>query len=137
MYSICYTRDIPYIVLWFNVCNKELLALRNNFRVTKKFLIAKFDCTIFFILKVLQQRYVSFYPKMSNSLTVAPSRFSFSFSFETNLYSLLILPSRKGYLHQDKHHETQVVWNSNLMIPDFPIDIRIRLAELKFSFVAS
>ena len=35
---------IPYIVLWFNVCNKELLALRNNFRVTKKFLIAKFDC---------------------------------------------------------------------------------------------
>ena len=23
---------------------KELLALRNNFRVTKKFLIAKFDC---------------------------------------------------------------------------------------------
>ena len=33
-----------YIVLWFNVCNKELLALRNNFRATKKFLIAKFDC---------------------------------------------------------------------------------------------
>ena len=24
--------------------DKELLALRNNFRVTKKFLIAKFDC---------------------------------------------------------------------------------------------
>ena len=24
--------------------NKELLALRNNFRATKKFLIAKFDC---------------------------------------------------------------------------------------------
>ena len=39
--SLC----IPYIVLWFNVCNKELLTLRNNFRVTKKFLIAKFDCT--------------------------------------------------------------------------------------------
>ena len=37
---------IPYIVLWFNVCNKELLALRNNFRVTQKFLIAKFDCII-------------------------------------------------------------------------------------------
>ena len=36
---------IPYIVIWFNVCNKELLALRNNFRVTKKFVIAKFDCT--------------------------------------------------------------------------------------------
>ena len=36
---------IPYKVLWFNVCNKELLALRNNFWVTKKFLIAKFDCT--------------------------------------------------------------------------------------------
>ena len=34
------------MVLWFNVCNKELLALRNNFRVTKKFLIAKFDCII-------------------------------------------------------------------------------------------
>ena len=26
--------------------NKEHLALRNNFRVTKKFLIAKFDCTM-------------------------------------------------------------------------------------------
>ena len=26
--------------------DKELLALRNNFRVTKKFLIAKFDCMI-------------------------------------------------------------------------------------------
>ena len=34
---------IPYIVFWLNVYNKELLALRNNFRVTKKFLIAKFD----------------------------------------------------------------------------------------------
>ena len=28
-----------------NVFNKELLALRNNFRVIKKFLIAKCDCT--------------------------------------------------------------------------------------------
>ena len=25
--------------------DRELLALRNNFRATKKFLIAKFDCT--------------------------------------------------------------------------------------------
>ena len=37
---------IPYIVLWFNVFNKELLTLRSNFRLTKKFLIAKFDCTV-------------------------------------------------------------------------------------------
>ena len=36
--------DIPYKVLRLNVCNKEHLALRNNFRVTKKFLITKFDC---------------------------------------------------------------------------------------------
>ena len=36
---------IPYIVFWLNVYNKELLALRNNFRGTKKLLIAKFDCT--------------------------------------------------------------------------------------------
>ena len=27
------------------ISKKKLLALRNNFRVTKKFLIAKFDCT--------------------------------------------------------------------------------------------
>ena len=33
------------MVLWFNVCDKEHLALRNIFRVTKKFLITKFDCT--------------------------------------------------------------------------------------------
>ena len=26
--------------------DKELLALRNNFRATKKFLFAKFDCTL-------------------------------------------------------------------------------------------
>ena len=26
--------------------DKELLALRNNFRVTKKFLITKFDCNM-------------------------------------------------------------------------------------------
>ena len=30
---------IPYIVLWFNVCNKELLALRNNFRATNSSLL--------------------------------------------------------------------------------------------------
>ena len=29
-----------------NLPFKELLALRNNFRATKKFLITKFDCTI-------------------------------------------------------------------------------------------
>ena len=33
------------MLLWLNVCDKEHLALRNNFRVTKKFLITKFDCT--------------------------------------------------------------------------------------------
>ena len=32
------------MVLWLNVCDKEHLALRNNFRMTKKFLITKFDC---------------------------------------------------------------------------------------------
>ena len=32
------------MVLWLKVCDKEHLALRNNFRVTKKFLITKFDC---------------------------------------------------------------------------------------------
>ena len=31
--------------------NKEHLALRNNFWVTKKFLIAKFDCTWYFCLR--------------------------------------------------------------------------------------
>ena len=45
---------IPYIVLWNNVCNKELLELRNNFRVTKKFLIAKFDCSMYCILVILR-----------------------------------------------------------------------------------
>ena len=33
------------MVLWVNVCVKEYLALRKNFRVIKKFLIIKFDCT--------------------------------------------------------------------------------------------
>ena len=33
------------MVLWLNVCDKEHLALRNNFRLTKKFLNTKFDGT--------------------------------------------------------------------------------------------
>ena len=36
---------IPYMVLWLNVWNKELLTLRNLFVVTKMFLKANFDCT--------------------------------------------------------------------------------------------
>ena len=35
---------IPYMVLWLNVWNKELLTLRDFLVVTKKFLKAKFDC---------------------------------------------------------------------------------------------
>ena len=38
---------IPYRVLWLNVCDNEHLVLRNNFRVTKKFLITRFDCINF------------------------------------------------------------------------------------------
>ena len=36
--------SLPFMVLWLNVCDKEHLVLRNNFRVTNKFLISKFDC---------------------------------------------------------------------------------------------
>ena len=36
---------IPYMALWSDVWNKELLTLRNFFVMTKKFLKAKFDCT--------------------------------------------------------------------------------------------
>ena len=36
------------MVHWSKVCDiKEHLALRNNFRVTKKFLITKLDCKIY------------------------------------------------------------------------------------------
>ena len=41
------TKNYQYfclLVLWSNVCDKEYLAVRNNFRVTEKFLITKFDC---------------------------------------------------------------------------------------------
>ena len=43
------------MVLWLNVCDKEHLALRNNFRVTKKFLITKFDCIIVLIIALLSR----------------------------------------------------------------------------------
>ena len=33
---------------------------------------------------------------------------------------------------QDEHYETEIELNSNLMIPDFPHSIRIRLAQLNF-----
>ena len=35
--------------------NKEHLALRNKFRVTKKLLIAKFDSITFFLVKVFNE----------------------------------------------------------------------------------
>ena len=35
-------------------------------------------------------------------------------------------------IHQDQHNETEIVLNSNFMIPDFPHIIKIRLAPLKF-----
>ena len=42
-----------------------------------------------------------------------------------------------NFIDKDEHHETKVVLNLNLMIPDFSHNIRIRLAQLKFLFVAS
>ena len=35
-------------------------------------------------------------------------------------------------IHQDEHYYTEIVLNSNLMIPDFPHIIKIRLAPLRF-----
>ena len=35
--------SVPYIVLWLKPCDKEHLALINNFAVSKKFLTTKFD----------------------------------------------------------------------------------------------
>ena len=34
-----------HMELWLKPCNKEHLALVNNFAVNKKFLITNFDCT--------------------------------------------------------------------------------------------
>ena len=49
--------------------------------------------------------------------------------------------SRKNNLllfgSKDEHYETEKVLNSNLMILDFLHIIKIRLAPLKFFFVAS
>ena len=45
--QISIKEPFPVTNLPFTYKDKELLALRNNFRATKKFLIAKFDCTSF------------------------------------------------------------------------------------------
>ena len=42
--SLVLRNHFPWPICHLLHKNKELLALRNNFRVTKKFLIAKFDC---------------------------------------------------------------------------------------------
>ena len=81
-------------VLWFNICNKELLALRNNFRVTKKFLIAKFDCNSF-LSHVMGlfcgKKDLEFYGH--NSTKTAPV-FTYTHSYmPTCLRQLLLLPS--------------------------------------------
>ena len=41
--------------------DKELLALRNNFRATKRFLIAKFDCTIIWRRLYILGKNIQFY----------------------------------------------------------------------------
>ena len=38
------------------------------------------------------------------------------------------------YQQWDEHYETEIVLNSNLMIPDFPHIMKIRLAPLKFLY---
>ena len=58
------------------ICNllrkdKEHFALRNNFRVTKKFLIAKFDCTLHWCSSEKNQKHmvlISYFPY--HSLTI-------------------------------------------------------------------
>ena len=35
---------------------------------------------------------------------------------------------KKVHIIKDEQYETEIVWNSNLMIPDFPLSIRIRFA---------
>ena len=40
------------------VCDKEHLALRKKFRVTKKFLITKFDCIIKEVSKYILKTYI-------------------------------------------------------------------------------
>ena len=35
------------------------------------------------------------------------------------------------YVHEDENYETKIVLNSNLIIPDFPHSMKIRLAPLK------
>ena len=47
---------LHHMVLWLNVWNKEILTLRNFVVVTKKFLKAKFDCTMFFLPNKLYRR---------------------------------------------------------------------------------
>ena len=39
------------------------------------------------------------------------------------------------HVDQDKHYETEIILNSNLMIPDFPHIIKKRLAPIKFLYV--
>ena len=62
------------------------------------------------------------------------------------LYVLVLMPVRQYILYTAKTAQCSVriigaleyvVLNSDLMIPDFPHNTRIRLAELKFLFVAS
>jgi hypothetical protein len=50
-----------------NLINKEHLALSNNFRVTKKFLIVKFNCTVFFIGGHSTTTWTKFYPILTPS----------------------------------------------------------------------
>ena len=50
---------------------------------------------------------------------------------------LYVLLNFERCLYQNEHYETEIVLNSNLMIPDFPHNIKIRLAPLKRFLVAS
>ena len=89
---------ILYTVLWFNVCNKELLALMNNFRVTKKFLIAKFDC-IRVAFSVSKHHIVIWQLKLISLLI---SNFMFRIKFVLN-YSIQEIVAQKLKMFKSIH----------------------------------
>ena len=72
--------QIPYMVLWLNTFDKEYLALRNNFRVTKKFLFIRFYCT--------RQFTMTFFDSM---IVPMPTRTWFPRNFAKIIFLLLYL----------------------------------------------
>ena len=72
--------------------NKELLALRNNFRATKKFLITKFDC-IYLIKKFMNRQFLAIVLYSASLVNRSQAKRSMNFFISSSIWIVILILS--------------------------------------------